>query len=101
MLGEFTIYGFHVFWQRTIMETDSGILYYALFVWFVLIHVFSAVERSCTCIFSSRKIFSDVCMLEDFTFCAIRVFSAWETSGETCTDWTILHFVLFVYFQLT
>ena len=35
MLGEFRICGFHVFWQRTIMETDCGILYYALFVCFV------------------------------------------------------------------
>jgi len=32
MLGEFTICGFRVFWQRTIMETDWGILYYVLFV---------------------------------------------------------------------
>ena len=35
MLGEFTIYGFHIFWQRTTMETDWGIPYYALFVCFV------------------------------------------------------------------
>jgi len=32
MLGEFTICGFRVFWQRAIMDTDWGILYYALFV---------------------------------------------------------------------
>ena len=31
MLEEFEICGFRVFWKRTIMETDWGILYYALF----------------------------------------------------------------------
>ena len=39
-------------------------------------------------------------MLGDFTFCAIRVFSAWERSVQTCTGWEILHFVLFMYLQL-
>ena len=31
MLEEFAICDFRVFWQRTIMETDWGILYYSLF----------------------------------------------------------------------
>ena len=35
MSGEFTICGFRVFWQRAIMDTDWGFLYYALFVCFV------------------------------------------------------------------
>jgi hypothetical protein len=35
MLGEFTICGFHVFCQKTIMKTDWGILYYVFFVCFV------------------------------------------------------------------
>ena len=35
MLGEFTLCGFRVFWQRAIMDTDWGILHYALFVSFV------------------------------------------------------------------
>jgi hypothetical protein len=38
--------------------------------------------------------------LGDFTFCTIHVFSVVERSRETCTAWDILHFVLFMYFQL-
>ena len=55
-----------------------------------------------SCIFSCRKIMWDVYRLGDFTFCVIHVFSADARSWyETCTGWEILHFVLFMYFQLT
>jgi hypothetical protein len=68
---------------------------------FCVIHVFSADVRSwCethtgweilhSCIFSCRKIMSDVNRLGDFTICTIHVFSA--------TGWEILLFVLFMYF---
>ena len=79
-------------------------------VTFCIIHVFSAVEKSCetytgweilhSCIFSCRKIMCDVYRLIDFTFCTIHLFSAVERSCETYTGWEILHFVLFMYFQL-
>ena len=53
-----------------------------------------------SCIFSWGNISLEVYRLGDFTFCVIRVFSADVRSCETCTGWEILHFVLFMYFQL-
>jgi len=51
MLGEFTICGFRVFWQRAIMDTDWGILYYALFVRFVTKDLGDRLKEFSLCIF--------------------------------------------------
>jgi hypothetical protein len=68
-------------------------------VWHVQVGRFYILYYSC--IFSCRNIMWEVYRSGDFTFCTIHVFLAVERSCLTWTGWEILHFVLFMYFQLT
>jgi hypothetical protein len=88
-------------WVSVIRNVTYSLTYVYLYVtqWFNHLCIIP-----CFLVFSKVvAIFSKSCptCLEDFTFCVIHVFSADITSCETCTGWEILHFVLFMYVQLT